>query len=201
MLNIETLKLTCVSIYLQYVLFENEYRNTWVSCEEASGGLIWEVDPFGDHKANLTVMGGEKGGRFESVAVDNRNPEKPIFYVSHDAKQGEIRRFTPNVTLPEKINDDDDDSTSSSVKYHEVLTTPGQIDYVVLHPESMTFRWTDDLEEGKQSAENYFQFCEGIDFRDGILYYVSKEQDELFILDVDKMTYKKESTINGYFDG
>ena len=40
----------------------------------------------------MTLIGGD-GGHYESVAVDNRNPDQPIFFLTEDFKQGALRRF------------------------------------------------------------------------------------------------------------
>lgn len=176
--------------------------NTWISCEEYVGtkGQIYEVDPFGRYQSNMTVLG-RGGGNFESVAVDNRNEKSPVFYITNDRGEGEIRRYRPDPALVQ-------DSMKSGEEY-KILTTPidnikypdNQMDYLVLRPSSGTFYWTPNLGEGEQAAFNHFQNCEGIESHAGMLYFVSKEQDELFTLDLDKGTYKKESTVQGLFQG
>jgi hypothetical protein len=59
---------------------------TWISCEEVRGGQCWQVDPNPDspnhNSPNETLLGGPNGGAYESVAVDNRNPNKPVFFVT-----------------------------------------------------------------------------------------------------------------------
>ena len=131
-------------------------------------------------------MGGE-GGNYETVTVDNTNTSLPIFYISNDNSDGEIRRFTPNATIVQ--NGD----------YSKILISPGTMHYLVLDPDTDTFQWTLNLAKGQQSARRYFRNVEGIDYRHGLLYFVSKVQDELFTLDLTHHTYVKESTVNGYF--
>jgi hypothetical protein len=65
---------------------------------------------------------------------------------------------------------------------------------LVLSPETGTFRWSTDLQEGRNSAISYFRASEGIAIRNGILAFVSKTQKELFLLDLDKFTYTSVGT-------
>jgi len=163
--------------------------NTWVSCEEnGSRGQIYEVDPFDNHKPVKTVMGG-KGGNFESVACDNRNPSLPIFYVTNDSSNGEIRQFTPTR-----------DAVRSGDKW-DILSTPGTMKYLKFNTRNKTFTWVSSISEGRKSATDNYRNCEGIDFRDGYLYFVSKRLDNLYILDIDKGTYKIDKIGSGKFDG
>ena len=168
------------------------YWNTWISCEEnKNDGQIYEVDPFGRNAANLTVLGGS-GGNFESVAYDRRDRLNPHFYVTNDSKDGEIRRFTTDFEQLEQAK--------ANGGYHSILTTPGTLEYLVLVPNNKAFYWTKDIDLGRQSAELYFNNCEGIGVSGNFLYFVSKEQKELFVLDLGAMTYSKSSTLNGFFD-
>jgi len=67
---------------------------TWVSCEEETDiGQCWQVDPYG--RAQETKLGGD-GGNFESVAVDARVHDRPVFYTTEDTKDGALRRFIAN---------------------------------------------------------------------------------------------------------
>lgn len=176
--------------------------NTWISCEEHGGikGEIYEVDPFGRYESNMTVLG-KGGGNFESVAVDNRDEKKPVFYITNDRGEGEIRRYRPDPALVK-------DSKKRGEEY-KILTTPmdskeykdSQMDYLVLDPSYGTFHWTSNLGEGEQAAFNHFKNCEGIETHNGMLYFVSKVQYELFTLDLEEGTYKNESTAQGLFQG
>ena len=173
--------------------------NTFVSCEEFQGtsskpsGQCWEVHPEGDWSARATSMGGIEGGKFESVAFDERDMNKLKAFVTHDSRTGEVRRFTPDEnTLMEAIQTND---------YSNVLHIPGRIDYLEIFPSKNTFRWTEDKNVGKENAENYFPNTEGIDAHDGFLYFVSKKRKEMFILDLDSNTYTVTSTKSGAFNG
>ena len=173
--------------------------------ESLDGQGIWEVDPFYRRPSSLTALGERQPGRYESFAYDIRNATDPKFFFTEDDVEGALRRFTPN---PSSV-------TNEPSKMWRMLYDDGyKHEYLVMTPYNNTynettdteipaaggtFRWSDNITEGRESASQYFQNTEGIDFRDGILFFVSKEQKELFALDFDLMTYKVSSTANGAF--
>lgn len=65
--------------------------NTWLSCEEYSGGYVFECDPFGWREALVRPA----LGRFqhEAVAVD---PGGRCLYLTEDVGDGGFYRFTPD---------------------------------------------------------------------------------------------------------
>jgi hypothetical protein len=64
-----------------------------------------------------------------------------------------------------------------------------------------TFSWTSVREDGKVNSELHYRNSEGIDGYGNQLFFTSKNQKELFILDLDAMTYEVHSTISGLFYG
>ena len=54
---------------------------------------------------------------------------------------------------------------------------------------------------GSESAANFFPNSEGIDVKDGKLYFSVKKKKVLYVLDLDKKTYESSSTVHGSFDG
>jgi len=153
--------------------------NTWVSCEEFSAGQCHQVDPTGSKTAQKTVLGGSQGGFFEAMAYDDRSSSShPTFYVTEDAGNGAIRRFRPDSSAPDGW---------------DMLHGDGTLDYLEI-VDDKTFRWTSSLTKGRQSAQDHFQYCEGIAHHDGILMFVSKSQQELFRLDLEQKTYTVETT-------
>ena len=182
--------------------------NTWISCEENGvQGQCFEVDPTGQQKPNMTVLGWNwdqlplynqgylygndlGGGNFESVAYDDRDPMNLHFFVTHDSKKGELRKYTPSSALLHKPK-------------WEILTNPnnGTMEYLYLYPSTNppTFSWTKDRSLGEQSAKLYFGGAEGIDVHNGRLYFTSKLEKRLFILNLDTMEYTVSSTEKGAF--
>ena len=169
---------------------------TWISCEEKEGtrnGAIFEVDPFGRSPGRKTVLGGKRGGSFESFASDVRDRDWPRFFVTEDYRDGALRRFTPSI--------------ANWTNPQEMLHSAGTMEYLMLRPfnnsvsDQGTYTWTTSFNAGKRNAELYFRNTEGISVIDNILYFVSKKQHELFELNLDNFTWKKSSTKGGLFGG
>lgn len=169
-----------------------QFYNTWLTCEEVAGGQVWEVDPKGTW-FHQTLLGGD-GDKYESAAYDNRDPTKPTFYVTTDKSNGALVKFTPDPLAVQDAIDLDD--------YTALLTTPGNTkhEYLKLNYDARTFSWTTSLSEGRASARLYFKNSEGIDIREGKLYFTTKVHKHLFILDLDNFTFAVSSTKSGAFD-
>ncbi|KAL3936987.1 MAG: hypothetical protein SGBAC_007802 [Bacillariaceae sp.] len=166
--------------------------HTWVTCEEDDNGRIYQIDPLGIRPPEEMTIGMGRG-KWESFAYDIRDQSKPRYFATEDKDSGTLRRFTPDEP------DWDDPWT--------MLQANGTVDFLVLEPSDWdirtngTFFWTDDLQAAKDNARRLFQNSEGIDVRGNQLFVVSKVQKELFILDLDAMTYEVHSTVFGLFDG
>ena len=176
---------------------------TWITCEERDGGRNWEVDPWKPPGSSTVTVMGSAGGDYESFAYDVRDPSDPKFFVTVDREDGPLVRFTPEPSALQYAQ--------SSGDYQFLLHTPGdgvKHEYVKIeHLEHVagskwrgTFSWTPDIEEGASSAAVYFQNGEGIDIRNGLLYFTSKVQKFLYIFDLDNMTFERTSTQTGAFD-
>lgn len=165
--------------------------NTWVSCEEIEfDGQIYQVDPTGQRPAQPMTLG-RAGGRWESFAYDIRNKDKPHFFATEDHNKGTTRRFTPNVT---HWGGDE----------WKMLHEEGVVDYLKIkftQGSAGTFEWTDDFQAAKNNARSFFPQSEGIDIKDGKMYIVCKKIRQMFIFDLDQMTFKNMSTSSGLFDG
>lgn len=164
---------------------------TWVSCEEnGSNGEVYETYPDGA-TPQLTKLGTPKGN-FESVAQD----DDWNFYVTNDSSSGELRRYRPAQAVI--------DAAVSSGDYSNVLTSNGgTMDYLILSGNTATgtFSWSSDYQAGRSSANQHgFPYAEGIDFRNGNLYFVSKTTKRLFILDLNAQTFERFSTVSGAFN-
>lgn len=148
--------------------------NTWVSCEEHDAGQCWEIDPIMERTAQ-TRLGSIDGGKYESVAVDNRNPDRPVFYVTEDREHGALRRYVANGNEWGALHSVDGGTTT----FLHILGDG-------------TFEWTTDEDIGQESAGDYFPNAEGIQVHEGHVYFMSKEHRMLIILDLDSMTYETE---------
>lgn len=148
--------------------------------------FVKQVDPQGQRNPSKTKLGGANGGAFEAFAYDARNPAEPQFFVTEDSKDGALRRFRPPPGA----------TSGWSMLHHD----EGVLDYLEFLPGNK-FHWTDSLTKGRESALSHFRNSEGITIHEGVLYFVSKVQKELFRLDLDNMTYSVESTQTGELEG
>ncbi len=157
-----------------------------LSCEEYGKGQCFQVDPDpqGEHhsKPEQTLLGGA-GGNYESVACDDRNPSLPIFFVTEDSTRGAIRRYTPPPP----------NSPGEEASWDTLHVDGGNTEFLVFLDESR-FTWSCDEDIGRFSAEKYYPNVEGIDYEDGMLYFVSKKTLKLYVLDLESGTYVSSST-------
>jgi secreted PhoX family phosphatase len=153
--------------------------NTWISCEEVGGGQCWQVEPNPDspnhNSPKATLLGGSSGGSYETVAVDNTNPDGPIFFTTEDTSNGELRRF------------------KADGNGWDALHVGGQTTYLEFLSGNR-FQWTSSLSAGETSAANYYPNAEGIVYHNSTLYFVAKVTRTLFILDLNDKTYTSERT-------
>jgi len=147
--------------------------NTWVSCEEFSEGQCWQIDPISG-EAEKTELGGD-GGRYESVAVDNRNPANPVFFTTEDDEEGAFRRFV------------------ASGSGWDALHSEGEHSFLNILSGN-TFEWTEDLDVGRASASKFFPNTEGVQVHEGKVYFMAKKLQRLLILDLESNTYVTEDT-------
>jgi hypothetical protein len=59
-----------------------------------------------------------------------------------------------------------------------------------------SFNWSPEYSVGSSNANQYFQKCEGIDVRNGMLYMTCKTNKQFFILDLEAQTYVESHTDN-----
>ena len=159
--------------------------NTFISCEEYANGQCWQVDPLDIVPPEITRLGGS-GGNYESVAVDNRDSSRPVFYVTEDHEYGALRRYVP--------------PPSSTVNNWAALTMGGTRDYLIFL-NSTHFGWTLDKPAAQTSSATYYPNTEGIDCINGMLYFVSKVKYKVFVLAIDSGTYTSFITNGGTIPG
>eukprot|EP00980_Cylindrotheca_fusiformis_P005678 scaffold1184_cov132-Cylindrotheca_fusiformis.AAC.99 len=165
--------------------------NTWISAEEfGDKGQLYQVDPTGRRHPEVLTLGYD-GGSFESFAYDIRDRNHPHFFVTEDHRRGALQRFTPH-----SPNWDDP---------WRMLHASGEVHYLLLSPKkdgrSGKFEWTTDRARARDNAEEHYRHSEGIDVKGSKLYFVCKERKHLFILDLNRGKYTRESTVFGLFDG
>jgi hypothetical protein len=165
---------------------------TFISCEEYGDTHCHELDPFGglvDKKESRTALGGVEGGNFESFAFDERDLHQPHYFVTEDRKVGPLRRYRP------ATDGDNIESDAWTNPYRNMLFRNGTIEYLVLEPtnedgQQGTFYWTPVKEEAQHAAHIYSN-AEGIDVKDGIMYFTARRNTDIFVLDLDNANYTR----------
>ena len=183
------------------------YWGTWLTCEEHDFGQVWEVDPWDPALSRETQMGGA-GMDYERAAYDNRDINNPLFFITVDTGNGPLVRYTPS---PQAVIDAD--VNGNNPDYSNLLhDTYGQqtfkywvIDTISTTDKSApiatgTYSWSDSLTDGQVSANDEYRNGEGIDIRDGILYFTTKTDKFLFTIDLDNGTFTRTRTESGAFD-
>ena len=161
---------------------------------------MFEVNPYlGTSSQQQTVIGND-GGKYESFAYDARDRLNPTFYVTNDSSDGGMVRFTPDSATVAAA-----EAGGTWEDYKKILTTEGTLHWLILSPDGSnpdigTFSWTADRSIADNNAELYYRYSEGIDVRNGILYFTTKTKKHLFILDLDGLTYERSSTKSGAFN-
>jgi len=140
-----------------------------------------DPDPESNHSSPKQTMLGGSGGFYEAVACDNRDPSQPIFFVTEDHVSGALRKYTPPTTAERPAG------------WDTLHLDGGETEYLVFL-DGNKFKWSSDESLGRTSQTNHYPNVEGINYHDGMLYFVYKKTLKLYILDLDKMTYVSSST-------
>ena len=126
---------------------------------------------------------------WESFAYDVRDLQDPRFFATEDHNKGTVRRFRP------------DPSSVNWASPWDMLHADGVIDYLIVHPNNGTFEWINEIERAKNNARSYYPNSEGIDIYGSQMYVVCKKIKQLFVFNLDDMTYYNQTTVTGLFDG
>jgi hypothetical protein len=154
--------------------------NTWLSGEEnGSKGFVWEVSPGGKfvgRKTNLVPV----GGNYESVAFGfDTTIGRNVYFTTEDSATGPVVQFIPSANLGTR-------EEMYSAGTHKFLRVDnGNVG---------TFSWV--ATKSNATPERYPN-AEGIDVKNGYLYFVSKVDKTLFILNLAAGTFTRESTNQG----
>mgnify|MGYP002622905270 CR=1 FL=1 len=138
--------------------------DTWLSCEEASDGRVWECDPFGvDDPVVLPALG---VFCHEAAAVD---PVRGHVYLTEDERDGRFYRFVPDV-YP--------DLSSGRLEVAEVAGG-GVVWHPVPDPSAAT-----GPTRYQVAASTPFNGGEGCDLNDGRVYFTTKGDDRVWCYDI-----------------
>ena len=142
---------------------------TWLSAEEHAQGRVWECDPFGEQDAvPLPALG---VFAHEAAAVD---PDREQVYLTEDVADGRWYRFTPDA-YP--------DFSSGSLEVARV-GAGGAVTWLAVPDPSASATPT-----RTQVAESTaFLGGEGIWYRDGLVYFVTKLDHRVWVYDAEAET-------------
>jgi hypothetical protein len=139
---------------------------TWLSCEEIPDGRVWECDPEGVRAAEVRPALGVF--RHEAVAVDSLNLK---LYLTEDHKDGCLYRFTP-YRYP--------DLTEGKLEAARVTKgNTGKVEWLEI-PDPLARQ----TQTRFQSDASRFKGGEGIVYFNGKLYFTTRDDNRVWVLDI-----------------
>ncbi|MFI6319361.1 alkaline phosphatase PhoX [Nonomuraea sp. NPDC050556] len=151
---------------------------TWLSCEEAYRGRVFECDPYGSRPARPRLA----MGRFkhEAAACD---PDREVVYMTEDEKDGCFYRFRPT---------DWGDLTEGTL---EVLCH-GMVWKEVPSPAALVKATRHQVDDAR-----HFNGGEGCHYADGVCYFTTKGDNRVWAYDAKASTlepiYDADSPLSG----
>lgn len=145
---------------------------TWLSCEEAGWGRVFECDPFGRVEAiERPALGYFK---HEAAALD---PERHHLYLTEDEEDGLFYRFTPSALLEGRA-----DLFEGKLEVMRVLSgEEGAVEWL-----EVPDRTAEQLAIRQQLPEaTRFDGGEGIGYRDGVVFFTTKGDNRVWAFDVE----------------
>jgi len=159
---------------------------TWLSCEEAPTGRVWECDPFGSAlgDAQLGIVRLPLGiFQHEAVAID------PVFgqlYLTEDVSDGCLYRYTPHLLTAEG-HPDLTAGTLEVAQVHGELT--GAVTWHPLPDPTPDLSRLDAVPTRHQVAEStVFRGGEGIWYHNGIVYFATKGDNRVWAYEPEGQT-------------
>lgn len=172
---------------------------TWLTSEESSGGSVYEIDPNDESGitdyCRVPIVPGN-GGFYESNAYwKNQYDNKYHFYTTEDSDRNyRLTRFIPDDTI--------DTMLSKPRKLDRLCGASGSLSYLKLvctsncrsSTPSGTYFWSSSRVPDTSSDQPY-PHAEGMDVKGNELYFVTKQQQRLYILDLSSNTWTSTGTI------
>lgn len=169
---------------------------TWMSCEETPDGLVYECDPFAAGNGVVRPMLGVFN--HEAVAVD---PLQRVFYLTEDAGAGRFYRYVPDAAdWPAGASRPALEPGMGRLQVARfVALAPDQVppaEFDVAQPQAIV--WDDvvspelaqaTVRAGLAAAPGTpFDGGEGLWYRNGLVYFSTKGDSRIWVLDVTAQT-------------
>lgn len=145
--------------------------HTWLSCEEAARGRVFECDPWGEGAAiERTALGIFK---HEAAAVD---PVNAHVYLTEDERDGRFYRFVPDALTPEGHP-----NLSAGRLEAASVDADGRVEWLDV-PDP---RFEGDVPTRHQvEASTAFRGGEGIWYHEGTIYFTTKGDDRVWSYEI-----------------
>ena len=141
--------------------------HTWLSCEEADRGSVYETDPYGKKEAvELPALG---YFQHEAVAID---PERQVLYLTEDESDGCFYRFLPTNPLPDL----------SAGELQVAIVNNGLVSWKTL-PDPTPAIWQTRTRNQVPEATK-FRGGEGIWFENDHVFFTTKLDHRVWVLNV-----------------
>ena len=157
---------------------------TWLTSEESGSGSVYEVDPneSGTDYCRTPIVP-SVGGAYESNGYWEAPDNKYHFYTTEDSDY-RLTRFVPTETRAQML--------AKPRKLDRLCGATGQLTYLrLLKGGTYSWRPSWDWESGDQQ----YPYAEGMDVKGDKLYFVTKGQKRLYIVDLAGDTWTSVDTI------
>lgn len=168
--------------------------NTWLSCEEiGEDGFVWECDPWGrEHAAKKPAMG---AFNHEAVAVD---PLNRVLYLTEDRRDGLFYRFIPSKTdwpkgcrRPALLEGKLQAFAADTNPRHQ----PSTGCWVDINDPDRSQSGVPTRTQGQAAGATRFNGGEGIWYHDGLIYFSTKGDNNIWLWDT------TQNTLQSVYDG
>ncbi|WP_223645631.1 alkaline phosphatase PhoX [Corallococcus sp. EGB] len=136
---------------------------TWLSCEEYSGGRVWECDPLRPSQGSVRPALGTFA--HEAVAVD---PVERRLYLTEDSTSGRFYRFTPSA-YPSLST-----GTLAVAKVTGDPLTGAAVSWVTVSPAQPA------SQQSNASQSTVFNGGEGCWYDSGVIYFTTKGDNRVW---------------------
>jgi secreted PhoX family phosphatase len=166
---------------------------TWLSCEEYSGGRVFECDIYGRTAAILCEGLGKF--RHEAAAVD---PINGHIYMTEDEPDGRFYRYTPS-----EIDSDGRMNLQKGLLEVAIVDLNGNVSWAALENPTPGFFATPTRKQIKNSRA--FGGGEGIWYHEGMVYFTSKDDNRVWSYSTNEqalgIVYDKKTSKNAILSG